>query len=174
MKEAPLFPAGEYQPFGILDETRRMDLIRQLEEVPERVRASVIVLNEAQLDAKYRNWSIRQIIHHLADSHINCYVRFKWALTENTPQIKSYDETKWSDTVDARTIPLESSFRILEGVHARWGELLRLLTPEQWRLGFYHPELDQVVTLEEALPNYVWHADHHLAQIAWVREQHDW
>ncbi len=174
MPDIPLFPAGEYVPPDKLTEEDRLDLIRRLEEVPARVRASVIILNEAQLDAKYRNWTIRQIVHHLADSHINCYVRFKWALTEMTPHIKSYDETLWSQTVDARTLPLESSFRILEGVHTRWAELLRLLDTEHWHLGFFHPELERIVTLEEALPHYVWHSDHHLAQIAWVRDQHDW
>ena len=131
-------------------------------------------LTEEPLDTKYRNWTIRQIVHHLADSHINCYVRFKWALTEDTPHIKSYDETLWSEVVDARTAPVESSLIILQGVHTRWCDLVRSLDDDKLSRGFYHPEMDCVVKLSEALPSYVWHTDHHLAQIAWLRQQRGW
>ena len=172
MASPPLFPAGEFEAPGRLDETAREKWIGQLEAVPARVRRGVSGLTPAQLDTRYRNWTIRQIVHHLADSHVNCYVRYKWALTEPTPKIKSYDESAWSEVVDATTLPLESSLTILDGVHARWTGLLRLLRQQDWQRGFFHPEMDRVVTLEEALPSYVWHADHHLAQIAWVREQH--
>ncbi len=110
-------------------------------------------------------------MHHIADAHINGYVRFRWALTEQTPEIKPYDETRWSEIVDARTLPIESSLMILEGVHSRWAGLLRDLTEQDFQRGFYHPELDRIVTLSDALPMYVWHADHHTAQIQWIREQ---
>ncbi len=141
---------------------------------PAELRAEVESLTEEQLETRYRNWSIRQIVHHLADSHINCYVRFKWALTEETPTIKSYDETLWSGVVDAVSAPVESSLQILQGVHRRWGQLMRRMDEAQWACGFFHPELDRVVTLVEALPSYVWHGQHHLAQVRWVKHQQGW
>ena len=171
--QPPQFPAGEYVTVQY-DNGLKPKLLERLESVPLRARKSVDGLSEPQLDSKYRNWTIRQIIHHLADSHINCYVRFKWALTEQTPNIKTYDESRWSEVIDALSAPLESSLRILEGVHARWGQLVRRLSDEQLQRDFYHPEMDRVVTLAEALPSYVWHADHHLAQIAWLRDKNNW
>lgn len=171
---APLFPVGEYSPPESSPPTQLVNWIDQLEAAPVRARESVQGLEESQLDCKYRNWTIRQIIHHLADSHINCYVRFKWALTEDTPRIKSYDETSWSEVVDAKTASLACSLTILDGVHARWVQLLRSLDEDQWQRGYFHPEVGHVVKLIEALPNYVWHVDHHLGQIAWLRRHHGW
>ena len=139
-----------------------------------RARQTVAGLDDAQLGTKYRNWSIRQIIHHLADSHINCFVRFKWALTEETPKIKAYDETLWSEVVDATSSPIEPSLMLLDGLHARWCALVRCLDNEQMQRGYFHPEMDRAVKLVEALPSYAWHVDHHLGQIQWLREQHDW
>ena len=171
---APQYPAGEYVVPKAFTNELKNHYLDELAVAPERARQSVEGLDDAQLNTKYRNWTIRQIIHHLADSHINCYVRFKWALTEETPRIKSYDETLWSEVVDARTASLESSLLILGGIHARWCDLVRSLDDEQLSKGFFHPEIDRVVTLSEALPNYVWHTDHHLAQIAWLRNQYNW
>lgn len=171
---APQYPAGEYLAPEELTADQRTELIERLATAPARAREAVCGLSEDQLDTKYRNWTIRQIIHHLADSHINCYVRFRWALTEDSPKIKSYDETQWSEIVDARTIPVDASLQILEGLHSRWCQLLALLTDEEFETGFFHPEMDRVVTLIEALPSYVWHTDHHLAQIAWLRSKHGW
>ena len=170
----PLFPAGEYAPACASAAEVREAAIKKLEQAPMRTREAVTGLNDEQLNTKYRNWTIRQIVHHLADSHINCYVRFKWSLTEDTPHIKSYDETLWSEVVDARAADLESSLTILEGIHRRWCDLVRGLNDEDLRLGFFHPEPQKVITLQEALPNYAWHVDHHLAQIAWLREQYNW
>jgi uncharacterized damage-inducible protein DinB len=171
---APEFPIGPFiQPEDFSAELKNQ-YIEHLQAAPDKARQTIAGLNESQLDTKYRNWSIRQIIHHLADSHINCYVRFKWALTEPTPHIKSYDETLWSEVVDAQTAPLESSLVILEGLHARWCDLLRGLDEQQLSKGYFHPEVGHVVKLAEALPYYVWHVDHHLGQIAWLRNQHGW
>ena len=161
----PMFPVGEFVPPNEFSTDLKLQLIKRLEAAPDRVRQSIAGLSESQLDTKYRNWSIRQIIHHLADSHVNCYVRFKWALTEPTPRIKSYDETLWSEVVDARTAPLESSLLILQGVHSRWCDLLRNLNDEEWNKGYFHPEVDRVVTLADALPSYAWHVDHHLGHL---------
>lgn len=168
----PLFPAGEYvAPIDDYDSGKKIQLIERLELAPTLITSALEGLSESQLDTKYRNWSIRQIVHHLADSHINCYVRFKWTLTESTPTIKSYNETLWSEVVDAKEASIESSLAILSGIHERWGTLLRSLDEAQLAMGFFHPELDKVVTLKQALPSYVWHTDHHLAQIAWVRKR---
>lgn len=172
--KAPSFPAGEFVAPASYSEAEKQEFIRQLAQVPAQLREAIAGLSEEQLDSKYRNWTIRQIVHHVADSHINCYVRFKWALTESTPEIKSYDETAWSEVVDARQAPLESSLALLEGLHARWCELLSRLDSDQMQHGYFHPEMDKVVTLQEALPAYVWHSAHHLAQIHWIREQESW
>ena len=172
--QGPQFPAGDYVPPAEITPELKTQWIEQLEAAPVRARSSIEGLSESQLSTKYRNWTIRQIIHHLADSHVNCYVRFKWALTEEEPTIKAYNETLWSEVIDARTVPPECSLTILEGIHSRWCALVRKLADEQMQRGFFHPELDRVVTLNEALPSYVWHVDHHLAQIAWLRAKHGW
>lgn len=172
--QPPQFPVGEFVPPTDFSLDKKNQYVARLNAAPTRARQAVDGLSESQLDTKYRNWSIRQIIHHLADSHLNCYVRFKWALTEQTPRIKSYDETLWSEMVDARTSPVESSLTILQGIHSRWCELVRALDIDQLEKGYFHPEPNRVVTLAEALPSYTWHVDHHLAQIAWLRDQHGW
>jgi len=134
------------------------------------VRDVVANLDAVDLDRFYRNWTIRQIVHHLADSHVNCYVRFKWTLTESVPAIKAYDESRWSETPEATTAAIESSLVLLDGIHQRWGQLARRMDEQQWERGFFHPESGCIVTLKQALPSYVWHADHHTAQIRWVLE----
>lgn len=170
----PSFPAGEYVEPENLDAENQSRWVNQFAEVPARARKLVKDLSDTQLDTPYRNWSIRQIIHHLADSHLNCYVRFRWALTEEEPRIKPYDESLWSTMPDAMAAPLETSLVMLEGIHGRMCELITRLDSDQMQRGYFHPELDKVVKLCEALPAYVWHSDHHLAQIDWVREKHGW
>ncbi len=174
MNTPPEFPAGEYQPPGSLEQPQRESLIEQLASFPQELGQVVAGLDNSQLDTKYRNWTIRQIVHHLADSHTNCYVRWKLALTEDSPTIKSYDETLWSEVSDAKSLPVESSLQMLSGLHSRWAQLGRQLDTTSFARGFFHPELERIVTLEETLPNYVWHGLHHKAQIEWVKQQHDW
>ena len=170
----PQFPAGEYHSPGFYDAEFRDVLIEQIAATPQRVRDVVAGLSDEQLDTKYQNWSIRQIVHHLADSHMNCYIRFKWALTEDSPLIKTYDEGRWSEVIDATSSPVESSLTILDGLHARWAHLLEKLDEEQMAKTFFHPQQMQDVSLAAALPSYVWHAEHHVAQIRWIRDQQDW
>lgn len=172
--EAPQNPAGEYQAPESIDSATKADLIAKLAAVPSRARLLVESMNDEQLDTKYRNWTVRQIIHHLADSHVNCYVRFKWTLTESTPTIKAYDESEWSLLPDAQRLPIEPSLKMLEGVHARWSAMIELLTDEQLQLAFFHPESQTTVKLIDALPHYCWHADHHLAQIQWLKDHLGW
>ena len=127
-------------------------------------------MNDAQLNTKYRNWTVRQIVHHLADSHTNCYIRIHWALTESTPEIKSYDETAWSKLQETVSIPLASSLQMLNGIHTRLASLFKILDDEQLQRGYFHPEIQSVVPICEVIPNYIWHTKHHVAQIEWIKK----
>lgn len=168
---APDFPVGPFVDPGEYSVEDKLNYCDQLAQGPSIIRASIDGLDESQLDTKYKNWTIRQIVHHLADSHMNAYVRYKWALTEASPLIKSYNETKWSDVIDAKTQPVEPSLNILEGLHSRWSQLIRDLDEKQMSLKYFHPEVMKEVSLAEALPSYIWHVDHHTGQIKWLRDQ---
>jgi hypothetical protein len=170
----PQFPVGEFKSPGDYDEDLKDGYTELLAEAPEKIRTTVKGLNDEQLDTKYKNWTVRQIIHHLADSHMNAFIRFKWTLTEESPLIKAYDETKWSEVVGARTLPIESSLSILDGLHARWAGLISNLDMDSMRLTYFHPELGHEVSLLDALPSYIWHTDHHCGQIDWLRDQNQW
>jgi hypothetical protein len=111
-------------------------------------------------------------VHHIADSHVNSYVRFKWALTEDTPTIKAYDEGLWSDLIESRIGSITPSLLLLDGLHSRWCQLLAKLTPSQYERAFVHPETSETVTLNAALAYYAWHGKHHTGQILWLREAH--
>jgi uncharacterized damage-inducible protein DinB len=126
-------------------------------------------LTEEQLNTKYKNWSIKQIVNHLADSHVNSYVRFRWTLTEATPTIKAYDENLWSDLPDAKNGNLEPSLTMLDGIHQRWVRLFRSMTDEQFGKAFIHPD-GRTITLTRALGIYAWHCRHHTGQVLWLRE----
>ena len=168
--EAPQNPAGVFEPGKVLDPRRIAELIGVIEAAPTALSDLVAGLSDDQLERKYRNWTIRQIVHHLADSHIQSYTRFKWALTEDRPTIKPYDESRWAELEEARTGDIGASLAILQGIHARWGRLLRSMTEEQFARSFFHPETNQTVALSEALSLYAWHGQHHTAQIAWIRD----
>jgi uncharacterized damage-inducible protein DinB len=172
--EPPQNPAGAFVAEDGYSPQRRAELIAVLAEAPAALRNLVVGLPDERLDVRYRNWTIRQIVHHLADSHINSYVRFKWALTEDQPTIKAYDEGLWAALPDARTGDVEAPLALLEGLHARWVQLLRLLTEEQFARSFLHPETGKTVSLNAALCYYAWHCKHHTAQIAWVCRQLGW
>jgi hypothetical protein len=172
--EAPENPAGVFVPEESCSPQRREEHIAVIAAAPAALRNAVAGLSEKQLDTLYRNWTIRQIVHHLADSHVNSYVRFKWALTEDRPMIKAYDEGRWAALEDARTGAVGPPLALLEGLHARWVQLLRSLTAEQFERSFLHPETGKSITLDAALCYYAWHGRHHTAQIRWVREQRGW
>jgi uncharacterized damage-inducible protein DinB len=170
LPDPPQFPAGAFVAGDSHDGSRREAWTVEIEGAPKRLREAVSGLLDAHLDTTYRNWTIRQIVHHLADSHLNSYVRFKLALTEERPTIKPYDESQWSQLPDAQRGDVEPSLQILEGLHARWARLLRSLGPDAYERSFYHPENREVVPLWRALAYYVWHARHHTAQIEWVKK----
>jgi uncharacterized damage-inducible protein DinB len=172
--DAPQNPAGPFVPEDGYDRPRRAEFIAVIDRAPAAVRQAVAGLSDGRLDTRYRNWTVRQIVHHLADSHVNSYVRFKWALTEERPTIKTYDEGWWAALEDSRAGDVAAPLALLAGLHARWVQLLRAMTEEQFARSFFHPETGQSVSLNAALCYYAWHCRHHTAQITWLRERHGW
>ena len=154
---------------------QRENLIGEIEQAPARLRTAVSGLSDAQLDTPYREggWTVRQVVHHLPDSHMNAYIRFRLALTEHEPQIKPYNQEEWAKLVDARTAPVEPSLRLLESLHQRWVLLLKSLTGDDFARTFRHPE-QGVVDLDRNLALYAWHGRHHVEQINSLRERSGW
>lgn len=175
MTTDPRYPLGRFRAPERLSQNGRAELIGQIEELPVQVRESVHRLTAEQLQTPYREggWTIAQVVHHLPDSHMNAYVRFRLALTEPEPTVKAYDEARWADLHDAASSDIESSLVILDGLHTRWVNLLRRLTPEQWALTFRHPERG-TVSLDNNLALYAWHGRHHVAHITNLRQQMGW
>lgn len=163
----PRYPIGEFKYTGPLDAERRRESIGRIAAAPARVRAAVAGLSPTQLDTPYRpeGWTGRQVVHHLADSHANAYIRFRLALTEPSPTIKPYDEAAWARLPDGVSGPVELSLDLLAALHRRWVLLLEHLAPEDWARTYHHPALGRDVTLDEALALYAWHGEHHLAHI---------
>ncbi len=167
-------PAGEFDRATQWNHDSRHASTETIRQAPQRLHDAVQDLTSPQLNTKYRNWTVRQIVHHLADSHMHCYIRFKWTLTEDRPVIKAYDESKWSDLVEARTGDIEPSLQLLAGLHRRWVQLIEMMTDEDFSRTFVHPEFDQTMSLADAIPYYAWHCRHHTGQILWLREHHNW
>jgi len=165
----PDFPAGHYLPEQNIPPARRAEHIAEIERLPARIEELVGKLNPAQLDVRYKNWTIRQIVHHLADSHLNAYVRFRLALTEDRPTIKPYDESRWAELPDTKTADVVWSIRLLESLHARWVLLLRSMTDTDFERRYFHPEFQKEFPLVEALGLYAHHCRHHFGQIAWLQ-----
>jgi uncharacterized damage-inducible protein DinB len=139
------------------------------------LRAAVRGLSETQLDTEYRpgGWTVRQVVHHMPDSHLNSYVRFKLALTEDEPTIKPYAEDRWAELADSKATPVEVSLTLLDSLHDRWVRLLRPLGEEEWKRTFRHPSLGPM-TLEKTLALYAWHGRHHVAHITELRKRMSW
>jgi hypothetical protein len=169
------YPIGKFHFEGTLTDDQKGALIGEIAEVPAKLRAAVKGLSEAQLDTPYRpgGWTVRQVTHHVPDSHMNAYIRFKLALTENEPAIKAYEQQLWAELADTRETPIEVSLAMLDSLHDRWVRLLRSITPEQWKRAFRHPELG-LVTLERNLALYAWHGKHHVAHITELRTRKGW
>ncbi|MGA8342802.1 MAG: bacillithiol transferase BstA [Candidatus Sulfotelmatobacter sp.] len=169
------YPNGKFSYDGHLTEDQKRAFLDDIAQTPANLRAAVKSLSEAQLDTPYRpgGWTVRQVVHHVPDSHLNSYVRFKLALTEDEPTIKPYAEDRWAELADTKTTPVEVSLTMLESLHDRWLRLLRSLTPEDWKRTFRHPELG-AMTLEKTLALYAWHGRHHVAHITALREREGW
>jgi uncharacterized damage-inducible protein DinB len=168
------YPIGRFQP-GEATLEGRAACVARLGALPAAFRAALSGLSDAQLDTPYREggWTLRQVAHHVPDSHMNAYIRFKWTLTEEAPRIKPYDEAAWAKLPDTGVTPIEVSLALLESLHSRWVDLMEALTDEQWSRTFEHPEtgpwrLDQVVHL------YAWHGEHHLAHVTGLRRRMGW
>lgn len=167
-------PAGPFQPVEDFDSSVKAALIVTVRKAPARLREAVSGLTEKQLDTLYKNWTIRQITHHIADSHLHSIIRFKWALTEAHPTIKAYEEGDWVQLADSRTGAIDPSLALLDGLHTKWIQVLESMTEQQFARTFHHPQTGASVSLWLALNNYAWHGEHHTAQILWLREQHGW
>lgn len=173
--EALKFPIG---PFDVKQrvETRRLpSLVNEITQAPAQLREAVKRLDDEQLDTPYRpeGWTARQVVHHLADSHMNSIIRMKWALTEDEPMIKPYFEERWAELADSRSAPVEVSLRLLESLHERWAILLNSLSPEQIDCCFRHPEMGKI-SIRIAIAFYAWHGRHHIAHITSLREREGW
>ncbi len=170
------YPIGRFEfKDESLSAEKRNELIIQIEETPSRLREAVRGLTDEQLDTPYRpgGWTVRQVVHHVPDSHLNSYVRFKLALTEDEPTIKPYDEAAWADLNDSRSTPIDVSLGLLESLHSRWVVLLRSLGDGDLERRFLHPELG-AVSLGKNLGLYAWHGRHHVAHITTLRDRMGW
>ncbi len=169
------YPVGEFRFPDLVSAEDLVLFIRQIAQAPADLRRAVAGLTDAQLDTPYRpeGWTVRQLAHHVPDSHINSYTRFRLALTEQEPVIKPYDEKRWAELPDSRTLPVEMSLALLENLHARWVALLRSLSRADWKRCFRHPDLG-LVSLENNAALYAWHGRHHVAHITALRSRMGW
>ena len=169
------FPIGKFAPPAEIGQEQVKTWIEDIAALPAKLRAAVEGLTDEQLDTPYREggWTPRQIAHHVPESHMNAYIRFKLALTEDNPTIKPYAEDRWAQLDDTQSTPVEVSLQLLESLHERWVRLLRSLTPDQWKRTFRHPDMGEM-TLDKTLALYVWHGKHHVAHITELRKRMSW
>lgn len=170
------YPIGKFKKPEIITKEHEEKWIQVLEDFPTRLENLVNELNDEQLDTPYRDggWTIRQVVHHCSDSHHNSYIRFKWALTEDTPVIKAYEEKEWAKLFDTKSAPIASSLLHLKAVHAKLVYLLKGLTEEQLDRVFIHPADNSKVILRENMGIYAWHSNHHYAHIENLLIQKGW
>jgi hypothetical protein len=171
----PRYPVGKFSPpEGAVPAEQRAQLLNQVAEAPAKLRSAIEGLTETQLDTPYRpgGWTSRQVVHHVADSHMNGFIRFKLGLSEDNPTIKPYPEHLWADLADQK-LPTDVSLPIVENVHERWVAVLRSMKETDWERTFNHPEMG-VQRLDRALALYAWHGRHHVAHITSLREQEGW
>jgi hypothetical protein len=169
------YPIGRHNLVAGLAPKEREGCIEQIAAMPSLLRRAVTGLGETQLDTPYRDggWTVRQVVHHLPDSHMNAYVRFKLGLTEDRPAIKTYQEDRWAETEEARTAPIEVSLTLLEALHRRWVLQLRAMSATDFARVITHPEWG-APTLDGMLALYAWHGRHHTAHITSLRERKGW
>lgn len=172
----PRYPIGPFVPPGRLSPAARRDCIARIAAMPARLRASVEGLGPAQLATPYREggWTVRQVVHHVPDSHLNAYTRFRITLTEPTPTIRTYEEARWAELPDARDGPIQISLDLLAALHRRWVPLLEQIAPAQWELPLFHPGIGREMDLDELLAMYAWHGDHHTAHVTTLRHRMGW
>jgi DinB superfamily len=168
------YPIGRFSGEQVTTSNRKRILL-EIADLPGRLRDAVEGLSDAQLNTTYRpeGWTVRQVVHHLADAHLHSYIRTCFALTENEPTIMPFDENTWANLKDARSGPIEPSLLILDGVHSRWGQLLESLKEAEWEKRFVHP-VRGPLTLSAHVPIYAWHGRHHTAHITELRKRQGW
>jgi uncharacterized damage-inducible protein DinB len=170
----PRFPIGKHNR-AAANLTDHRSSIATLAALAENLRSAVEGLSDTQLNTPYREggWSVRQLVHHVADSHMNAYLRIRLALTEDWPAITAYNEKAWAELTDARTAPVQVSLDLIQALHDRWTLLLRSLSEEQWQRGYIHP-VNGRQTIAEAVALYDWHSRHHVAHIEELRKSRSW
>lgn len=169
------YPIGPFERPAQATADDRKRYVTQLELLPSELRTALAGLSEDQLDTPYRSggWTVRQVVHHLADSHLNGYVRFRWALTEDEPAIKAYDQARWAELEDAQKMSVVPSLALLEALHTRWVRLCQSLSEAAWGRVFVHPKSGRM-TLDDALALYAWHGRHHTAHVTTLRARNGW
>jgi uncharacterized damage-inducible protein DinB len=169
------YPVGKWSPAPAIDADTRRKLIADIDALPRQLAAAVEGLDDGRLDTPYRpeGWTPRQIVNHVMDSHLNAYIRFKLAVTEDNPTIKPYDEKTWAETIDGRTTAVSVTLPVIDGLHQRWVQFLRSLEPSAFARTLVHPERGSM-TLDTLLQLYAWHGRHHTAHITELRKRQGW
>lgn len=170
------FPIGKFKRAEAYTSALVQENISKIALLPSLLRAAVEGLNDAQLDTAYREdgWTVRQVVNHLADSHMHAFIRFKLALTEERPTIKPYLEALWAELADSKTMPIEPALIMLEGIHQRWVVLLGSMAASDFQRTIIHPQYGREIKLEESLHLYAWHGEHHVAHITALKGREGW
>jgi uncharacterized damage-inducible protein DinB len=171
----PRYPIGKFSFDGTLTPAQRKQYLNDIEQTPARLRAAVRGLSDEQLNTPYREggWTVRQLAHHVPDSHMNAYIRFKLALTEDEPTIRPYMEDRWAELPESKQAPIDVSLTLLDSLHQRWTMVLRNIPDADWKRTFRHPEMG-LLSLEKTLALYAWHGKHHVAHVTTLREKMGW
>lgn len=169
------FPIGKYQPQPYSDK-QKQDWLNDIKFLPQSLENAVLNLDAAQLETPYRDggWTVKEVVHHVADSHMNAYIRFKLGLTENNPTIKPYEQELWAQLSDSKNLPINISLTLLHALHARWYDVLRNIQGAEWELTVFHPEQQKTMTLWYLLGSYAWHGLHHTAHVTELRQRNGW
>ena len=175
MSESLSYPIGRWRKPKAVTPDDRAAWIQTIADLPARIREAVAGLDDQQLDTPYRpgGWTVRQLIHHVADSHVNAYCRFRLTLTEDAPTIRTYEQEAWAELPDAKSLAVEVSLGLLETLHARWSALLSALDETAFARRLHHPEGGEL-TFDELLSQYAWHSEHHTAHVTALREREGW
>jgi hypothetical protein len=175
MSEDLRYPVGKFKKIEKIDDNLRAQYLKTIAELPKKLRNAIDGLSDEQLETEYRpqGWTVKQVIHHIADSHANSLIRFKLALTEETPMIKPYMEDKWAELVDSKHAPVELSLNQIDSIHGRWSLVLNAMTAEDFDRKLFHPEHGET-DLNYMLSLYDWHCKHHLAHITELKKRNNW
>ena len=171
----PRYPIGKFSFDGTLTPDQKKQYLQDIEETPTRLRAAVRGLSDQQVNTPYRDggWTVRQLTHHVPDSHMNAYIRFKLALTEDEPTIRPYMEDRWAELPESKQAPVELSLALLDSLHQRWTMVLKNISETDWKRNLRHPEMG-LLSLEKTLALYAWHGRHHTAHVTALREKMGW